>query len=97
MPYEWLKTDDGAVIHIHTSRSGKKQICKFCNQRPVSKLCAWPVEHGKTCDAGVCDDCVRTLGYQDVKIAEGLTRLNDTWDVCPIHRGLPRPQEAPNG
>lgn len=93
MPCEWLKMADGTVVHINRGRSGgKKQICKFCNKRPVTKECDYPVEHGKTCDAGMCDDCARTLGYQDIDIGHGIKRLNDTWDVCPIHRGLSRPK-----
>ena len=92
MPCEWLETDDGVVMHINRGRSGgKKKLCPFCKRRPVSKLCDWPTEPGRTCDAEMCDDCARTLGHQDIKIAPGLTKLGDTWDVCPNHRGLARP------
>jgi len=57
MPCEWLKTNDGGMIHINRGRGGAKpKICPFCKSG-------------------------------EVRISEHLTRLNDTIDVCPIHRG----------
>lgn len=91
MPCEWLKTNDGVVMHVNRGRGGKKKPCPFCKTGRVSKECDYPIGNGKTCDAEMCDGCARTLGRQDVKLTSGLTRLNDTWDVCPNHRGLARP------
>lgn len=94
MPCEWLKTDDGTVIHVNTGHGGggKKKLCPFCKQGRVSKLCDYPLSDalfgsGKTCDKEMCDGCARTLGRGEVKISEHLSRLNDTFDVCPLHRG----------
>ena len=91
MPCEWLKTNDGGMIHINRGRGGgaKPKICPFCKSGKVSKLCDYPLtEDGKkTCDAEMCDRCARTLGRGEVRISEHLTRLNDTIDVCPIYRG----------
>ena len=91
MPCEWLKTADGTVIHVNRGRGGKKKLCPFCKRGSVSKLCDFPIGNGKTCDAEICDGCARTLGRQDVEIGHGMKRLNDTLDVCPIHRGKPFP------
>lgn len=91
MPCEWLKTDDGTVIHVNRGRpGGRAKACPFCKKGRVSKLCDFPLVDGdgKTCDAEMCDACSRTLGRGDVRIAPGLKRINDTIDVCPIHRGL---------
>ena len=88
-PCEWLKTADGVVMHVNLGRStrGPKRHCKFCGDDYYGgKLCDFPVGHGKTCDAQMCDDCARTLGRGEVEIGGGLKRLNDTIDVCPIHR-----------
>jgi len=90
MPCEWLKTEDGHVIHINRGRGrAKPKICPFCKKGTVSKLCDYPLsEDGKkTCDAEICDGCARTLGRGDVRVSEHLFRPNDTFDVCPIHRG----------
>ncbi len=90
MPCEWLKMDDGTIVHINRGRSGgKAKICPFCKRGKVAKLCDYPLtEDGKkTCDAEMCESCSRTLGSGQVRISEHLIRLNDTIDVCPIHRG----------
>ena len=58
MPCEWLKTNDGGMIHINRGRGGAKpKICPFCKSGKVSKLCDYPLtEDGKkTCDAEMCD------------------------------------------
>jgi len=87
-PCEWYKMADGTVMHVNRGRGGKSQTCKFCGKRYTEgKLCDFPVEHGKTCDAAMCNECARTLGAQHTDIGHGMTRLNDTIDVCPIHRG----------
>jgi hypothetical protein len=79
---------DGTVAHINRGRDGRKQTCKFCGQRySEGKLCDFPVGNGRTCDAAMCDGCARTLGSQHTDIGNGMKRLNDTIDVCPIHRG----------
>ena len=90
MPCEWLKTDDGAVIHINRGRaSSKPKICPFCKRGNVSKLCDFPLtpDRKRTCSAEMCDGCSRTLGRGDVRVSEHLIRPNDTIDVCPTHRG----------
>lgn len=89
-PCEWLKTADGVVIHVNRGRStrGPKRHCKFCGKDYYGgKLCDFPVGNGRTCDAQMCDECARTLGRGEVEIGHGIKRLNDTIDVCPIHRG----------
>ena len=91
MGCEWLKTEDGGIIHINRGRQRDKLLCcKFCRQdykQSTGKLCDFPVGNGKTCDAEMCSKCCRTLGRGDVPIGHGLIRPNDTFDVCPIHRG----------
>jgi hypothetical protein len=88
MPCEWLEKD-GVVIHINRGRGrGPRRTCKFCHQDYYGgKLCDFPVGDGRTCDAEMCDKCARTLGRQNTEIGSGLKRLNDTIDVCPLHRG----------
>jgi hypothetical protein len=86
MPCEWYEKD-GVVIHVNRGRGGRKQECKFCHTKySEGKLCDFPVGNGKTCDAEMCNDCARTLGRQHTDAGHGLKRLNDTIDVCPIHR-----------
>lgn len=95
MPCEWWKTDDGSVIHLNMGHGrGKKKLCPFCRSGRVSKLCDFPLgdplipgDPPRTCDAEMCDACARTLGRGDTPIAKGLSRMNDTIDVCPKHRG----------
>ena len=89
MPCEWLKTADGTVMHINRGHSrGPKRHCKFCGSHYYGgKLCDFPVGESRTCDAQMCNECARTLGRGEVQIGAGMTRLNDTIDVCPIHRG----------
>ena len=72
---------DGMII---CSR-GRKRLppCKFCQVNggkvvPSNKLCDFPVGHGKTCDAPMCDAHATNLGT-DV-------------DVCPIHKGQEWPE-----
>lgn len=95
MPCEWLKTPDGTVMHINRGRGGKKRQCKFCGRiYREGKLCDFPVGHGKTCDAEMCESCAMPVGNQHTDIGNGLKRLNDTIDMCPIHRGQPMPKDA---
>lgn len=89
MPCEWLKMQDGTIVHLNLGRSaGRAKTCRFCHQ-PYrdGKLCDYPIAEGKTCDAEMCCSCARTLGAQETEIAPGLKRLGDTVDVCPNHRG----------
>lgn len=97
MPCDWLKGPDGAVIHINRGRGGGKRTpCGFCRGGFVSKLCDFPLGDGKTCDAGMCDRCATTKGVQHTPIGHGFTKLNDTLDYCPNHRGAtPGREEAP--
>lgn len=88
MGCEWLKTADGTVVHINRGHSrGPKRHCKFCGHEYYGgKLCDFPIGDGCTCDAQMCNGCARTLGRQDVEIGGRIKRLNDTIDVCPLHR-----------
>jgi hypothetical protein len=90
MPCEWLKAADGTVMHINRDHSrGPKRHCKFCGKDYYGgKLCDFPLGEGRTCDAQMCDGCCRTLGRGEVEIGGGMKRLNDTFDVCPLHRGM---------
>lgn len=89
MPCEWYKMPDGTVMHVNRGHStGPKRICKFCGQKyREGKLCDFPVGNGRTCDAQMCGGCARTLGAQNSDVGNGMKRLGDTIDVCPIHRG----------
>lgn len=91
MPCEWYRTADGTMVHVKRARTpGRKMCCKFCQREyreADGKMCDFPVGNGKTCDAQMCGSCARTLGRQDSDTGHGLKRLNDTIDVCPIHRG----------
>jgi hypothetical protein len=95
MPCEWYEKD-GTVIHVHSRSGGSKRLeCKFCHEtysQSKGKLCDFPIGHGKTCDAAMCNECTRTIGNQHTEIGGGMKRLNDTIDVCPIHRGQPFPK-----
>ena len=88
MPCEVLKDKDGHVMFIKCGHSrGPKRHCKFCRRDYYGgKLCDFPVGNGRTCDAQMCEDCARTLGRGAVQIGGGMQRLNDSIDVCPIHR-----------
>ena len=90
MPCEWYELPGGGVAHIHRSKSrGPKRHCKFCNTDYYGgKLCDFPIGNGRTCDAQLCDNCSQTLGRQASLQQSGLKRLNDTIDVCPLHRGM---------
>jgi hypothetical protein len=90
MPCDTLKTASG--ITVVCSGRGRKKQCPFCKRGWVSKLCDYPIGHGKTCDAGMCDRCASTMGRQETVVAPGLTRPNDTIDVCPIHAEKPFPE-----
>ncbi len=79
MACETIQDDNGHVI-IFCGRS-RRQRCKFCHQGFVAKLCDFPVAPGKTCDAGMCDQCA--------------TRVASEVDYCPIHKGQqPGPQQT---
>lgn len=95
MPCEWLKHESGAVVHINRGRGGKKKQSPFCKRGHVAKLCDYPIGHGKTCDADMCLQCCTTLGRQDVEVGGGFKRMNDTLDVCPIHKNQPFPETKP--
>ena len=89
MPCEWLSGPNGEVIHVNRGRMGGKFQCKFCHcnaKKEDAKLCDFPVGNGKTCDAQMCSSCAMTLGSQQTDIGHGMKKLNDTIDVCPIHR-----------
>lgn len=89
MPCEWYRTPDGTLMHIHRSRAGGSFECRFCGRRAKredAKLCDFPLGNGKTCDAQMCAACAVTLGRQETEIGGGMKRVNDTIDVCPIHR-----------
>lgn len=89
MPCEWYEKD-GSVIHVNRrgSTKGPRRHCNFCGEDYYGgKLCDFPVGNGRTCDAQMCDECARTLGSQASDAGNGLKRLGDTIDVCPIHRG----------
>lgn len=74
MACKWIKLADGTHVHINMGNSGKKRVqCRFCRRGWISKLCDFPVGHGKTCDAGFCDACAATVG--------------PNVDYCPIHKG----------
>lgn len=90
MPCEWLKAPDGTVVHVNRRHSrDPKRHCKFCGYDYYGgKLCDFPIGAGRTCDAQMCDECARTLGRGEVEIGGGMKRLNDTIDVCPLHRGM---------
>lgn len=92
MSCEWLEGPGGSIIHINRGR-GRRKPCPFCKTGAVSKLCDYPVGNGKTCDAEICDRCTSTLGRQTTEYAPGFKRLNDTIDVCPLHKGKPFPPE----
>lgn len=97
MPCEWLEGPGGTVMHINRrgGSPGRLMKCKFCNRNyreAHGKLCDFPVGNGKTCDAAMCPDCATTLGAQKTDIGGGFKRLNDTRDVCPIHKGQPWPE-----
>lgn len=94
MPCEWYRTEDGTVVHINRGRSaGRLMKCKFCNRNYRNgKLCDFPVGSGKTCDAAMCGDCATTLGSQETDVGNGMKRLGDTRDVCPIHKGQKWPE-----
>jgi hypothetical protein len=87
MPCEWLQGPNGETIHLNYGRTRRKQ-CPFCKDGWVSKLCDFPIGQGRTCDAGMCPACVTTVGRQNTEIGGGLKRMNDTVDLCPIHREL---------
>ncbi len=77
MPCEVIHDAQGNVW-ILCSRK-RRQQCKFCRRGYVSKLCDFPVATGKTCDAGMCDDCATRIGHEV--------------DYCPNHRGQTPPQQ----
>lgn len=84
----WVRDEHGTVIHLNTGRSrGRKKHCKFCTRNyHGGRLCDFPVGEGRTCDAEMCESCCVTLGRQDSDMGHGLKRINDSVDVCPIHR-----------
>lgn len=88
MGCEWLKHEDGTVVHINRGRSGgKPKPCPFCKHGAVSKLCDFKNPDGSTCDAGICDRCATNKGLQYTDVGGGFKRLNDTVDLCPNHKG----------
>lgn len=92
MGCEWLKGPDGTTVHLNVGR-GRAKKCPFCKTGRVSKECDYPIGHGKTCDASMCDQCATTIGRQNTPVGGGFTRPNDSVDVCPIHDGKAWPQE----
>jgi hypothetical protein len=89
MPCEWIKTPDGTVIHVNRTRSRVSLVCRFCKSKYAEgKLCDFPIGPGKTCDAPMCNGCATMTGTQATDMGNGLKKLNDTVDYCPIHKGM---------
>lgn len=88
MGCEWWRMPNGSVMHVNLGHTlGPKRFCKFCRRHyRGGRECEFPVAEGRTCDAAMCDACATTLGRQETEIGGGLKRMNDTIDVCPIHR-----------
>jgi len=90
MPCEWLRGPNGEVIHVKTPRRpGRLMKCRFCTynyRESDGKLCDFPVGEVKTCDAAMCPSCTQTLGRQETDIGHGMKKMDDTFDLCPIHR-----------
>lgn len=94
MPCEWYRAADGTVMHINRSRSRKKMRCGFCKATYTDgKLCDFPVGNGRTCDAQMCGQCATTVGRQHSDAGHGMKRLNDTIDLCPIHKNMKFPDK----
>ena len=72
MTCEVRKDNIGQVTAILCG-SSRRQTCKFCNHLWITKLCDFPVGHGKTCDAGMCEQCATNVAREV--------------DYCPIHKG----------
>jgi hypothetical protein len=81
MPCEPIRLDGpgGPCVAIFCFR-GRRQTCKFCHSRAVSKLCDFTLRKGgKTCDAGMCSACA--------------TKVGPDQDYCPTHKHqAPPPQ-----
>lgn len=58
---------------------GRRKQCKWCGRRPVTKLCDYPVGHGRTCDAEMCDECATHIAHET--------------DYCPKHRDSKPPAQ----
>jgi hypothetical protein len=76
MPCHVVDLPGGHHAIVKTAYS-KPKTCKFCGQRPVSKLCDYKISvgdvgHTRTCDAGMCAQCAYPVA-PDV-------------DYCPDHR-----------
>lgn len=93
MACQWIKLADGTRVHINFGRGGKKkkQQCRFCRRGWITKLCDFPVGHGKTCDAGMCDACATTTPSARIP---GTRITPEATDYCPIHKGQ-TPEAAP--
>jgi hypothetical protein len=63
MPCETITDNQGHVTMILCGRR-RRQPCKFCHERPVEKLCDFPVAKGKTCDAGMCAVCATSIAHE---------------------------------
>lgn len=89
MPCEWIKTADGVVMRINRGQSGGRRKCKFCTRTyGEGKLCDFPIGNGRTCDAEMCNYCATTIRGQETDLGGGMKKLNGTFDVCPIHKGI---------
>lgn len=69
MACEFFRSDDGKVVGVMCSRGPKKR-CVYCG-KPMTKLCDYPLEDGKTCDVPMCSACA--------------THIGDDLDVCRKH------------
>jgi hypothetical protein len=67
---------NGVTAWVRGTRR-KKDICRFCRNRYVTKLCDFPIPvgdvgHKRTCDAGMCDQCATPIAHEV--------------DYCPNHK-----------
>ncbi|HCT62075.1 MULTISPECIES: hypothetical protein [Acidobacterium] len=62
----------GSTVFVCKRGRRPRRRCGHCTKRWSTRLCDYPVEHGKrTCDEPLCDECAVSVG-------------NDK-DYCPAH------------
>lgn len=76
MPCLVVDVPGGGRAIVRVQRQ-KPKTCKFCGQRPVSKLCDFKIAsgdigHKRTCDAGICSSCAYPVAHEV--------------DYCPDHK-----------
>ena len=64
-------------------RSGRRPTCKFCKHRSAVKYCDAPIGRGRTCDAPMCAECAKSVGFNK--------------DVCPDHHYVSIQLPLPGG